>query len=498
VVVFLHGRHATCYAGQAASLEWPCSPLTAPIPSYQGYDYISETIASWGYIVVSISANGINAYDNAVADLGMSARAQLVQKHLDLWKAYDTTGGEPFGGKFVGKVDLGRVGTMGHSRGGEGVVTHYAYNQSLGSPYTVRAVFPLAPVDFARPVVNTVPMATMLPYCDGDVSDLEGVHYYDDARYNVPGDPAAKNTILVMGADHNFFNTVWTPGLFPAGTADDWTFVPRGAADPHCSLAVPGNGRLTSEQQRAVGLAYIAAFFRMTLGLEDFASLFSGDMSRPASIGAAAVWVSYHAPEATRRDVNRLLSAADLVTNTLGGAVTQTGMVPYKVCGGAPPEPSECDVRLSDAQQPHTTQSANASDMPGLSQMKAGWWRATAAIANDVPAGAADVSDFTALVFRAGVNWGDPRTSPTRPLDVTVTLTDGTGASGSAVVGAHSGALFYPPGAVDPVPKLFLNTVRLPLSAFLVVDLGDVRQVTFRFDQGGGGALVISDIAFAR
>src|SRR5216684_9415110 len=36
LVVFLHGRHATCFNGQgAAFLEWPCSDGRTPIPSYQ-------------------------------------------------------------------------------------------------------------------------------------------------------------------------------------------------------------------------------------------------------------------------------------------------------------------------------------------------------------------------------------------------------------------------------------------------------------------------------
>src|SRR5437667_3281639 len=51
LVVFLHGRHATCYIGNAAFLEWPCTPPRLPIPSYQGYDYIAQSLASNGYIV---------------------------------------------------------------------------------------------------------------------------------------------------------------------------------------------------------------------------------------------------------------------------------------------------------------------------------------------------------------------------------------------------------------------------------------------------------------
>jgi hypothetical protein len=67
---------------------------------------------------------------------------------------------------------------------------------------------PLAPVGFNRPVINNVPLAVPLPYCDSDVSDLQGVHFFDDARFNVPSDQAPKHTLLVMGANHNFYNTI--------------------------------------------------------------------------------------------------------------------------------------------------------------------------------------------------------------------------------------------------------------------------------------------------
>src|SRR5262245_49670224 len=43
LVVFLHGRHATCHDGATESGGWPCTaPFPTPIPSFQGYDYVSS------------------------------------------------------------------------------------------------------------------------------------------------------------------------------------------------------------------------------------------------------------------------------------------------------------------------------------------------------------------------------------------------------------------------------------------------------------------------
>ena len=487
LVIFLHGRHITCTSG----LQWPCTGGATPIPSHQGYAYIGNILASHGYIVVSISANGINARDNSVFDLGAQARAELIQRHLDQWNTFNTSGAAPFGTTFVGRVDLDNVGTMGHSRGGEGVMRHYLYNQSLGSPYNIRAVFPLAPVDFNRPIINNVPFQVLLPYCDGDVSDLQGVHFYDDARYSDPGDLAPKHTLLVMGANHNFYNTVWTSGFVGAG--DDWGGV---IGDTHCDQGRPR--RLTASEQRGTGLAYITGFFRRYLGGEtQFDPMLKGDVPAPPSATTNDLLLSYHAPDSPteRRDVNRVLVASNLTTNTLGGAVTTSGFTPNDLCGGTFPD-SVCLPGQANFRQPHTTPSARSS-MPGMVQLRGGWSSGSANYTNNLPAGTRDVSGFLALQFRAGVNFDDPRNTGV-PVNFTVRLTDGTGAFADTTVGAHSDALFYPPGSfVGEVPKVVLNTVRIPLSAFGGINLSDVRSIQFRFNQTSSGALLITDLAFA-
>jgi hypothetical protein len=500
LIIFLHGRHATCYRGSTATLRWPCLSSEQPIPSYKGYDYMAQTLASNGYIVVSISANGINAKDNQVADYGAQARAELIQRHLTQWQTFNTSNTAPFGTKFVGKVNLTRVGTMGHSRGGEGVVKHQIYNASLGSPYNVRAVLPLAPVDFNRHVINNVNLEVVLPYCDGDVNDNQGVHYFDDARYNVAGDTGSKHTVQVMGANHNYFNTIWTPGLFAAGTADDWTaYTSGGSSDSQCGT-VTGNKRLTATQQQGVGRAYVSAFMRVYVGGESqFLPLLTAAAPPPASALTTNLHVSYHAPDtaSTRRDVNRLLTATNLTTNNLGGTTTQSGLTPHDLCGGDSPQPAQClPTTQATSRQPHTVPSA-LSTKRGLSQLRTGWGTITSNYVNNLPSGFNNVSGFQALQFRVSVNYNDLRNTPNVSQNFSVVLTDGTGASVSVRVSDYSDALFYPPGTTVSVPKIFLNTARIPLTAFAGLNLSDIRSVQFKFDQMSQGAIQISDLAFA-
>lgn len=499
LVVFLHGRHATCFNGQgAAFLEWPCSNGRTPIPSYQGYDYVGALLASQGYFVVSISANGVNAVDNAVFDLGALARAELIQKHLDILKGFTISGGAPFGTRFVGKIDLTRIGTMGHSRGGEGVARHFTFNISQGSPYGIRAVLPLAPTDFNRTLVNNVPLLVMLPYCDGDVSDLQGIHYFDDVRYNVPGDPASKHYVLVMGADHDFFNTVWSPSSGIPGAADDWVaFVPGGVSDSFCGTGKTSQ-RLTESQQRAVSTGFFTAFFRTFVGGEtQFLPILTGDAPPPPGV-THDLHVTFHAPDnpLLRRDLNRFLTSSELSTNVLGGAVTPNALSPYEICGGPSPFPPKCIPSANNAQQPHTTPSAR-SNAPGLSQLHSGWTSASGSLQDDLPPSLRNVSGFQAIQFRVVVDFSDPRNVTGVPQDFHVALTDTSGFTATVAVSTVSSALYFPPGETIVVPKIVLSTVRIPLSAFRRVNLNAVKSVVFQFDQKPQGNVLVDDVAFA-
>jgi len=372
-------------------------------------------------------------------------------------------------------------------------------NQSLGAPYGIKAVFPLAPVDFTRPVVNNAAVDVLLPYCDGDVSDLQGVHFYDDVRYNVPGDPAPKHYMLVMGANHNFFNSVWSPSSGIPGATDDWlSFVQNGNSDSQCGNH-KGNKRLTEAQQRGTGLAYMSAFFRAYVGGEtQFIPFLTGDAPPPPSAQNNNLFVSYHAPDLPnlRRDVNRFLDNTSLTVNALGGAATQTALTPYQLCGSDAPPANKCLPGALNAQQPHTTPSAR-SNAPGMSQLITGWNDLTGNYRNNIPSVQGNVSGFQALQFRVSVNFADTRNLAGLAQDFRVVLTDASGASSSVRVSDVSGALFFPPGEVAPVPKVVLNTVRIPLSAFSGVNLNNVRSVQFTFNERLQGGILITDVAFA-
>ncbi len=502
LLVFMHGRHVTCHVPgtQQIRLEWPCSPSPwSSIPSLDGYDYLADLLASHGYIVASIGANGINAVDNELPDLGMQARAEVIQHHLELWRQFNSTDSAPVGSRFVGKVDLMRVGTMGHSRGGEGVVFHHNLNLAQGSPFGLRAVLPLAPVNFSRRLPNNVPMMVMLPYCDGDVSDLQGVHFFDDVRYNIPTDDAAKHYLLVMGANHNFFNSVWSPTSGLPGSVDDWaspwSSVER-KNDPFCGT-VASNGRLSEAQQKSSALVYMTAFFRAYVGGENFTSLLNGEQAPPDSAGTKDIFANYHAPSSgmKRRDVNRFDKIADLATNQLGGSVSASGFLEMNLCGGAPPLPRQCKIDVN-SRWPHTTRSGLAPNSPGLTMLRMKWESAGAVLANQVPAPYSNVLNMNSLQFRIGIDYQGIASNGTGQ-DLTVRLTDSNSASAAITLSEFSRVLFFPPGKNMEVPKVVLSTVRIPLSAFPGVDMANVKSVELLFDKTDKGEIYVSDLQFS-
>jgi hypothetical protein len=116
---------------------------------------------------------------------------------------------------------------------------------------------------------------------------------------------------------------------------------------------------------------------------------------------------------------------------------------------------------------------------------------------NDIPATLGNVSGFQAVQFRVSVNFADARNLEGLAQDFRVVLTDASGASSSVRVSNVSGALFFPPGNVGPVPKVVLNTVRVPLNAFGGVNLNTVRSVQLVFDERFQGGVLVTDLAFA-
>ena len=480
LILFMHGRHSTCGARGVGETLGPVvcpeTPLTYPVDSYTGYDYIAEQLASHGYVVLSVSANNVNDLDQQYGDRGATSRAQLIVRYLDDFQRFNQSAApEPIGGRLIGKMDLSRIGLMGHSRGGEGVTRAITYNRDRtdGPPHDIKAVFALAPTDFSRWPAPDVAFATLLPYCDGDVSNLHGAWIYDDARFLDERTPSPKVQILAFGSNHNFYNTVWTGN--DAGSYRN---------DPHCSSEeAQQKGTfvfLGPEDQRRHGLVYMSSFFRAYVGDEQaFVPLFTGRERIPESACPAAspncdgmIHISYQAPEGNRLVLERTSDESTFQRNDLGGPNKFEGFTNRSIC-----VPHACPTQPNYAA---ATQLVLGWDAPGSV--------ATFAFPTQ------DVDPFTHLTFRVGVAGGDPRNDPDVAKDFRVELRDEKGNVGSVNAADFTHALFEPPGT--PEQKTTLNMVAIPLDAFQGIEPTDVVEVRFVFDASPKGLVQFADLQF--
>ncbi|MEU6486141.1 hypothetical protein [Streptomyces sp. NPDC046887] len=348
VALFLHGRHSTCYVPgkEETSIDWPCAKGSKPIPSHRGYLRDQQLLASQGYVTVSISANGINGQDGEIEDAGAQARSSLVRTHLARWAQWAADpASAPEAVRKGPKADLSKVLLVGHSRGGEGV--NRAAMDSLYPPppaqdgargkvrWTIRGTVLIGPTIFGQNPVADVPSLTVLPGCDGDVSDLQGQVYADGTR-GVSQGKALHSSVYMVGANHNYFNSEWTPGQAQAPAGDDF-YDDSETPDPLCSPKAPG--RLTADQQHRAGATYIAAAARLFVA--------GDDRVRPLVDGTGR-----RAPSA---DPARVLSHAVGAGRGAGllpdGAVTVAGG--GRLCDAVAPGRSACLRENAPGQSPH-------------------------------------------------------------------------------------------------------------------------------------------------
>ncbi|MFE0426189.1 hypothetical protein, partial [Streptomyces sp. NPDC058953] len=476
LALFLHGRHSTCYepGGNSSGMWWPCKPGMKEIPSYRGYLHDQKLLASQGYVTVSVSANGVNAQDGRQADHGAQARSSLVRHHLARWAEWgENPAKAPAAVRATKPADLSKVLLVGHSRGGEGV-NRAALDSATPPPpagdgyrgrvnWRIRGTVLIGPTLFGQNPAPDVPSMTVLPGCDGDVSDLQGQLQLDAARGTGRG-TALHSAVYMVGANHNYFNTEWTPGQAEAPASDDvWD-----DESPVCSERA--EHRLTARQQQTAGSTYIAAAARLFVAGDDrVRPLLDGSGWRAPSADPARV--STHAVGGNRTPA--ILPDAPLsVTN--GRVCRQVSTDDALACGvGSGSGPG---------QSPHFAAWTAASDEPGRNAVTARWTEPGTPV-RLTPKRSFSLAGSDALALRVIV---PPNSSGTR-LDVTLTDTSGKRVRlGRVTVDGLPGS--------DTTTAHWAREVRVPLKAAADagVDTRRIRSLELT-PRGGPGELWLMD-----
>jgi len=486
MVIILHGNHATCGFGSNPRVDdridytttGTCPDGWVVVPNHMGYGYVADRLASWGYIVVSINANrGITAGAGLPGDAGLNlARGRLILRHLQRLSEWNSFGNTPpsLGVELRGKLDFASVGLLGHSRGGEGVRAAYNLYRDAGSPWPARipdpvniqGIFEIGAVDgqTAR-VLNAdgTIWNALLPMCDGDVSNLQGVRPFDRMIRVFDEQATQKSTYTVWGANHNFYNSEWQvsdsagclfhPALFPFD--------------------------IGSPEQRLSGLAPMMAFFRGNVG--PFADP-TFNLNFNPLFGLPPV-----VTDITRVDRRFTASPNTSITGVFEDFERPTGINTYGV-------PNEANiVTITHGLVPrHDVNAQRAGAIswtaPGSDVYFQSNWT--------LPGEGVDVSGFQTLDVRVSRQHNPAlNPNPNVPTDFWIQLVSADGTRSEPVLSSTYVDLRGPVGGafagnLHPI----LQTARIPLGDFGDTDLTLVRGVRLTFDSTPTGAIFVANI----
>jgi hypothetical protein len=397
LIIVVHGNHGSCDSGQD-SVHDTCAQFKH---NEDGYAYLAENLATWGYTTFSISQDQLMMRQDNNKGKGMHNRRMLIAATLDAITAASKAGGLPvdahttIGTTLSGHLDMTRIGLMGHSRGGDAVANFLDYNRirTDGPRYPIRGVISLAPVDYERKAPYGMPYMTILPMCDGDVSNLQGARLFERSQYVNPNDPFPRIQVEQLGAIHNWYNSVWyadggadgqanndaacgnsapfaTNNIHPhnlrlSGAASytdpnlNYSIDDSDPLNPAVDTKISGDAARMGDQEK-LGLATMAAFLRRYVGGEGaFEPYMTGELSNtstglqipptacPTSPSGMAipcnqrVNTTYFGAPQERVDVIRPEVENPLTLDALGGSLSGSGFAdPYAQAAGVSPKPA--------------------------------------------------------------------------------------------------------------------------------------------------------------
>lgn len=492
LVIFLHGNHGTCGHYDPVhdvriddsvqyTFDGTCPSGYVVTPNHLGYNYITKDLAAHGYVVVSINANrGVNGAGGVDGDDGRNLiRGRLILRHMEYLSQWNASGGAPdsLGFDLKGIVDFNHVGLFGHSRGGEGVRAAVAQYEDAGSPWpgrigpvTFQAMFEVGPVDGqTNRILNNTGMHwnVLLPGCDGDVYDLEGLKPFDRSLMITSEVPALrKSSIEVFGANHDFYNTQWQES-------------DAGGCSGETPLFGPWKG---SKPQRVTAHNTALPFFLAYVGPNakpSKAVFFDPSYPLSSKLTAITQYARGYSP-APHSAENFIVDNFDKSTGTSSE--------------GVPDDSSGLSQYVHGA----------ASSSDDFTQRAAAiGWNSTGGFlqVNAASKGSSvDVTDYPALEFRVTLRcFGTLCTSnpdPTGDVDFSIALADAHDNLSSPVILKDVAVVRRPVGS--SCCNSIFQTVRVPVSDFAGFDPAHFRGVRFSFDRTATSSIYLADVRFTR
>lgn len=420
--------------------------------NFGNYTYLLEHWARNGFIAASILLNG---------GMAGEGRARVLFKHIEILKA-----------KFGSRMQ-NRIGIMGHSRGGEGVVSAARLNALPGPNHGIQAIVSLGPTDqYTQENLGgawATPFLVMHGAMDGDVANpgFMGFSLYDRAS----GKP--KSMLWLYGANHNRFNEINPDADFNTSKISAATDHPK---------------TMQQAAHMSTAKSYMTAFFRWHLqDATEYQGLFRGEWV-PSSVAQAEpalnkIYVQYgDTAKSVIDDFEQ--TPHDWQAPTLAGSVSDGGTLPVA--------PQENRLATLDTQSPHDT-----------SGLLLRW--------NDIgdklvytPTAPIDASAFAVIAFRAGQKVGSAENTAGQVQDLYLTLKDAANQSRSIRVDAFGKIPPQQQRGVSQFTVSALSTIRIPLHVYQTevintqkVNLTQIVSIAFDFKAKAKGEVEIDSLEFS-
>jgi len=300
----------------------------------------------------------------------------------------------------------------------------------------------------------------LLPECDGDVSDLEGVKPFDRMLFIAGESPAAwKSTFTVWGANHNFYNTEW-----------------QQTDSSGCQLHSPiFNITATgSPEQRQSGLFGLLAFVRGNIGMfanEAFSRNFNPQFALPPVITSV-----------TRTD--RGYSDSPRLVRVIDDFDRPTG----QSSNGVPTDVNRVSVTNGTISEHDPVQRSGAITWPAGGGSGAPFFETDLI----VPGKGVNIRAYKTLNLRL-----DNQNNATSPTSFRVALAAANGALSTPVWINKYVDLRGPVGGPGGIHRM-LQTARIPLRDFRHIRLKAVRGVRLIFNGTPSGAIYAANIRLSK
>lgn len=420
--------------------------------NYKNYTYLLDHWARNGFIAASIHLN---------TGMAGEGRASVLFKHIGILK-----------GLFAGHIQS-KIGIMGHSRGGEAVVSAARMNQQQALGHGIKAIISLGPTD--QYTKETLAGAWATPYLvihgamDGDVAipGYMGFSLYDRAN----GEP--KSMFWLYGATHNRFNLVNPDADYNSYKIDPVKDHPK---------------IMAQASHMATAKAYMTAFFLWQLyNAAEYEGIFKGEWI-PASVAQAEpalnkIYVQYGDKTTTVVD-NFEQVPHNWQASTVAGSVSDAGTLPAA--------PQENQLAVLDNHSPH--------DTGGLLLR----WNDIGDKLEYTPSAPINAGSYFAISARVAQKVGSLENPAGQVQDFYLTLKDVGNKSRSVRVDALGEIPPQQERGFSQYTVTALSTIRIPLHVYQTevintqkVDITQIKSISFDFKAKVKGEVEIDSVEFA-